>query len=199
MPVILTRLHSLAVLLALAVLLIAVPLTQAQDIHRVPCNDLLYIRSKEMTNYLDFTGSPFKPVVKVTISYCTVNGNDLGEETLYETLWYCGANPVGCRRYRDFDVKALDRLYVYTSVSSASEIGACCNSFVRVLLDATLNRNAITAVEVPSDLLGDFIDRLEGENFYTMGKLQVRPAIYIYLPLRDEKGHTKTVVYQASS
>jgi hypothetical protein len=199
MPFILTRLHSLTVLLAVAVLLVAVPLGQAQDIHKVPCNDLIYVRSKEMTNYLDFPGSTFKPMVKVTISYCTVNGNDLGEETLYETLWYCGANPVGCRRYRDFDVKALDRLYVYATVSSAAEIGACSNAFVRLLLDATLNRNAITAIEVPSDFLAAFVDQLEEENFYTIGKLQVRPAIYIYLPLRDEKGHTKTVVYQASS
>jgi hypothetical protein len=174
---------------------ITIPATKAQDIRKVPCNDLVYVRSKEMKNYLDFTGSSFKPIIKVTITYATIDGNNIGGEVVYETLWYCGADPIGCRRYRDFDLKTLDKLYIFATLSSSQEIAACSNAFVRLLLDASLNRNAITAVEVPSEFFSEFIDKLEVENFYSLTKLQVRPAIYLSLPLRDEKGDKNTLVH----
>jgi len=190
-----TRFIRLSRLLVVTIGFIAVPKAGTQDIHKIPCDDLVYVRSREMKNYFDFAGSSFKPIVKVTVSFCTINGNDLGDEVLYETLWYSGADPIGCRRYRDFEVKTLDRLYFYATTSSTQEVPACSNAFVRLLLDATLNRNAITAVQVPTEFFDNFIDQLENENFYTLNKLLVRPAIYVCLPLMDNNGDKKTVVH----
>lgn len=185
----------LSIFLVLAITFFSASNAGAQDIRKVPCNDLVYVRSQEMKGYLDFTGSTFKPIIKVTVSFCPIAGDNLGEEVVYETLWYCGADPIGCRRYRDFDIKTLDKLYLFATLSSPQEEGACSNAFVRLLLDATLNRNAIVAVQVPTDFFADFIDKLEYENFYTLNKLQARPAVYLCLPLRDEKGDTKMVVH----
>ncbi len=33
---------------------------------------LVYVRPNECKDYLDFPGSPLKPIVKVTMSYCHV-------------------------------------------------------------------------------------------------------------------------------
>src|SRR5271169_6586070 len=85
----------------------ASPAIQAQDLPRLPCNDIIYVRAKEFKDYFEFDKSPLKSMVKVTISYCSVNGSTLGDEVPYETLWYSDFQPLGCRRYRDFDVIPL--------------------------------------------------------------------------------------------
>jgi hypothetical protein len=172
---------------------------QAQSTPRKFCNNIFYIRTHEFKNYFDFPDSPLKEVVKVTITYCSVKDGVIGDEIPYETLWYNGKQPLGCRRYRDLDILPLNQIYVYLDISSAPTIAAGANALVRILFDTALNRNSITAVEVPSGSFAAMGNQLACENFYTM---QTMPAFnasaYIYLPVIDEIGDTQTLIYSGS-
>ena len=137
-----------------------------------------------------------KAVAKVTITYCTVTGSSPGPELPYETLWYNGSQPLGCRRYRDFDIVPLNIIYVYINSSSPVAHAAAANALVRVVLDAKSNLNQITAVEVPSDSFKPFVTQMEKERFYVHGRApSVSMPAYIYLKLIDNIGEKQTVVY----
>ena len=176
---------------------IVLPYVSAQNmLPRQACNNIVYVKAQELENYFDFSESPLKAIAKVTITYCTVNGGSLGPELPYETLWYNGSQPLGCRRYRDFDIVPLNTIYVYLNSSSAVSHAAAANALVRILFDAKSNRNSITAVEIPSDSFKLFITQMQKENFYTPGKAPASfmPA-YLYLPMIDNIGEKQTVIY----
>lgn len=191
-------LRILALLWLVSGCLFTLPAGRAQEVSRPQCEDLIYVRAQEQKGFLDFPGSPFKSMVKVTITYRSVKDDTMGDERLYEDLWYQGQNPLGCRRYRDFDLRPKDRVFVYLTASSPAELSASANALVRILLDANLNRDAIVGVAVPAESFWPLVDCMEVENFYRAGKLNVRPAVYISLPLMSKDGHKTTVVWAES-
>src|SRR6516162_8610975 len=154
-----TELTMLAYMIGLAFSYIVNPLTApAQQLPNQHCDDLVYIRAQEQKRFLDFPGSPFKPITKVTVSFRCVQHGTMGDERLYEDLWYQGQNPLGLRRYRDFDLDKKDLIYVYLSSSSQAENAASANALVRILLDASLNRDAICGVSVPAGSFWPLVD-----------------------------------------
>lgn len=160
------------------------------------CDYVIYIRAQALANYFNFSTSPFEAITKVTISYSLVDKGSAGPESLYETLWYNGSQPLGCRRYRDFDLPPLSIIYIYLNASSAVADGAATNALVRILLDTKLNRNRIVAVEVPVDSFSAFVSQLQEENFYAPGKAPsaTMPG-YLSLTLIDSIGEKQSVVY----
>jgi hypothetical protein len=190
------------VMLALICLTLALSAWQparAQDLPKQQCDDLMYVRAEEQKGYLDFPGSPFKPIVKVTVSFRCVKHGTMGKERLYEDLWYQGKNPLGCRRYCDFDLDPKDLIFVYLNTSTAAEHAASANTLVRLLLESLLNRDAICGVSVPAESFWTIVDQMEEENFYRTAKLQGRPSVYISMPLMAEDGHKATVVWAEST
>jgi len=189
-----TELVVLAVMFLVLVLSAWQP-AGAQDLPKQQCDDLMYVRAQEQKGFLDFPGSPFKPIVKVTVSFRSVKHGTMGDERLYEDLWYQGKNPLGCRRYRDFDLDPKDLIFVYLNSSSEAEHAASSNTLVRLLLDSLLNRDVICGVSVPSESFWTIVDQMEEENFYRTAKLHGRPGVYISLPLLAEDGHKTSVVW----
>jgi hypothetical protein len=159
---------------------------------------LIYVKSQEVKDYLDYPGSPLKPIVKVTVSLQNAQDGVLGEQLLYEDLWYRGPNAIGCRRYRDFELPPKALIYIYLNASSPIEMGGAANTLVRLLVEALLNRDALSGVEVSPDLLQPLVDQFQQDNFYTQAQLPGRPSAYICVPLITTEGKKCPVVYKES-
>jgi hypothetical protein len=134
-------------------------------------------------------------MVRVNIAFQQTDGIHYGEKRSYEDLWYDGRHALGVRRYRDFDLRSRDPIYVYAEGSSQAEIAALANALVRILLDSSFNRNTIVGIALPSDSFWPLADQLETEYFYRPGRYQGRPQVYITLPLLSDDGHKLTAVY----
>ncbi len=163
---------------------------------------IFYLRPTVYKNYLDFPGPSANPslplplpIVKVAISYAYVKSADVGEEIPYESLWYRGADPLGCRRYKDFNTDLNYKVYVYLNSCSSTEQAACANALVRLYLEMMLNRHQVVAIEVPGHGFWDLVGQLELENFYIPSKLLTPPTIHHTLFLIDSVSDKQALIY----
>jgi hypothetical protein len=146
-----------------------IPPTYAQDQLRGYDWEVI-IKTEILKDYLSYSGSSFRPIVKAAVSYKETDKNNI---TQYEDLWYRGCDPVGSKRYHRFQVKSGDGLAIRVTHKNSSpdnaETCAAANAIVRLLLDSYLNGNSVIAAIVPSNSFSLIASNLQRQNFYEAG------------------------------
>lgn len=162
-----------------------------------PYDDVFEIESEELTNYLNFEGSKFNPIVRIKIKcFCKTNVDHGAQPIKYQDLWLRGGDVIGLKQYAPMPCEENDRVAILIKPRfkpySETEIAGCSAALVRMRLALSLNKNLIDTVRVPGLTLDIFVAELRKQHFIPYKELRRHLDVLIPIPLESETG-TKVV------
>lgn len=140
-------------LLLTTLLLVSVPLMfPALGIQLEQSSDeIVEIKTEDASDLFDYKGSTLGGTVKATV-YCRNLANS--PDVKYEELWFHGWGAIGCRRFAELSVDQNRPISIRLSPgksSSETQIQACGNAVLRVLLDLYAQGTSVSYIVVPDD------------------------------------------------
>jgi hypothetical protein len=162
------------------------------------CNAKVLLRVYEYKNYMDYTGSPIRNVVRVQVSY---QRQDIDQEPIdYENLWYHGVDILGCRKQSDLELDRNSHTEINVEFDGGNptydQAAAAANAVSRIFLDTTLKRGLVLKTTVPANAYFPVLEAFEHARFYTYDRArEMRIFSSIMLPIQSTDGHKQLVVY----
>lgn len=168
-------------------------------------DDVIEMKTEEMPKYLDFPGSQLTPIVRIKISYFKdTRHNQFGPAIPYEDLWYYDGKPLGSKHYGALNIHQTDTIGVLVRQRlghdlSLAEASATADATIRILLDATLNRNIIATVNVPATSFLEIINSLQTHHFKRYRDVISRLPGLIAIELESTVGTREVLRYVGSA
>jgi hypothetical protein len=158
-----------------------------------PYDDVLELQCEELSNYLNFTGSRLKPIVRVSVScYCDTKNNHCPQAVPYQDLWFAGGEAIGAKQKKSLPVPERDQVAILLKPRlkplSDAEVTACAAALVRLRLALSLNRNLIVTVRIPAQYVEGFLAELRKQNFLPYQEARAKINVLIPLTLETELG-----------
>jgi hypothetical protein len=165
-----------------------------------PYDDVIELQCEELSNYLNFTGSQLKPIVKVAVScYCDTKSNHCPQAVNYEDLWFASGDALGSKQARSFPIAERDQIAILIKPRlkplSEGEIAACASALVRLRLALALNRNQLVTVRVPGQSMDGFIAQLRKQNFLPYQEIRQKLNVLIPIQLESEMGRKQVTCF----
>lgn len=152
---------------------------------------ILDIRTQQLTNYLNFRGSPLQPLVLARVTERNAKAApDSG--ILYEDLWYRNDQPVGAKRHGPLKLTLPEDIAIRVSHSSSSpqpaEIAASVNAAIRLYVDLYKYSTTAQAIIVPESSMTRYVEAMNKFGFYPADDPPPDTPIYssIVLKLQSE-------------
>lgn len=170
---------------------------QAQSLGRTH-DWIIEIETEELKHYLDFSGSPLQPIIKVAVTY---HKPDERKATKYEDLYYKAGDPLGCRRHSTLNIgndqQVALRVRHKSGTGSSAEGYAASNAILRVFLDAYLLGDMVAIIFVPASSFSNVVDGLSRQNFYPGDEPKPDEPVYssIVLDLESEPSGSRQKMY----
>ncbi len=163
-------------------------------------DDVLKLQCDEQKNYLTFSGSKLKPIVRVRVTYHRdTRYNRYAPEAKFEDLWYRNSLPIASKRFIPLPIKDGDDIAIVLKPNATNfsepEIAACANALARLRLEASLNRNLLVAVFVPDYIFDKLIAELDKQNFVPCNQFGQYASTLIPIPLVTELGRRQMLTH----
>lgn len=162
-------------------------------------DDVIELDCQEQPGYINFAGAQLKPVVRVRVfCKCGTRHNQFAEETKYQDMWFKNGSPIGCKHFITLPIKERGRIGVFLKnpdTLNDAEITACAAALVKLRLEATLNKNIIDTVRIPSYMYERIKLELQKQNFFSYKQNSLRITTLIAIPLETDVGKREVMCF----
>jgi hypothetical protein len=180
-------------------LLSASPALSSGHIDR-PHDWTVEIETQELSRQFDYHNSHYTQVAKTTIDY--YHQTDTDHKTNYEYMWFHGPRAIGLERLHKFQLDQGDGVAINikhkTPTPDNAEMSAAADALAHVILDAYINKNPVTIVNVPEASYATIVSELESVHHF-VAQADVGPdhpidsGINIFV--ESESGTNQTLCY----
>lgn len=165
-----------------------------------PYDDVVVLHCEEQPGYIKFNGVQLKPVVRVRVNVrINTKENRWAPETKYEDLWFKDGTPIGSKRFITTPVKERHEVAIFLKdgmdILNDAEISACASALVRLRLEASLNKNQILTVRIPSMIYERLKIELQKQNFVSYRENSLNITTLIPIPLESEYGKREVMAF----
>jgi len=186
-------------LLVLCLLTTALPALCNGHIDR-PHDWTVEIETDKLPRQFDYHNSHLSDVVKTNIDY--YHQTDDAHKTPYEYLWFHSSTTLGMERLHKFQIDQGDGIAINIKHKTASpdvlEKYAAATALTQIVLDAYMNKNAVTIVNVPQESYTEIVNQLQStHHFITQADAgadhPVDSGINIFV--QSDAGNSQTLYY----
>jgi len=162
---------------------------------------IITIETEEQKEYFTYRGTALATVTRARASYQQGDAAS-ADTTRYEDLWYSQGKPLGLERVHSLDLRPGDQIGIRikhkTSRVPDYEAYAAANAVLRILMDAYLNGNQVTAVLAPADSFNSISQAFQKQGLSVPPPRDpehpVQGSIVIQL-VSEPEGSQETLVY----
>lgn len=162
-------------------------------------DDVIELDCEEKSDYLNFAGAQMKPVVRVRVfCKCGTKQNQYATEVKYQDMWFKNSSPIGCKHFITLPLKERGRIGIFLKnpdTLNDAEIAACAAALVKLRLEATLNKNIIDTVRIPSYMYERMKLELQKQNFFSYREHGTRITTLIAIPLETDVGKREVMCF----
>lgn len=164
-------------------------------------DDVLELDCEEKPNYINFAGTQLNQVVRVRV-FCKndTKHNQFAPETKYQDMWFKNGASLGCKHFTKLPLEQRHRIGIFLKnpdTLSDVEIAAFASALVSLRLEATLNKNIIDTVRIPSYMFERMKLELRKQNFLSYKENSLNVKTLIAIPLETEVGKREVMCFIA--
>lgn len=130
---------------------------------------MIRLSARDLKDYLKFKGSPFHPLVCVTVTSQVRQGTGVwNQKRSYQTMWFHNGAPVGCRRFESLKLPKDSQgiIKIERSLEGPQNTKALINATLRLLPDIYLQQSVPLVVVVPHEMCQSTESDLSSFRFY---------------------------------
>lgn len=162
-------------------------------------DDVIELECKQQPSFANFAGAQLKPVVRVrAFCKCDTRHNQFAPATKYQDLWFKNGAPLGCKHFTTLPIKQRARIGIFLKdpdTLNDAEIAAFASTLVKLRLEATLNKNIISTIRIPSYMYERIKLELHKQNFFSYRENSLNVTTLIPLPLETEVGKREVMCF----
>jgi hypothetical protein len=162
-------------------------------------DDVIELDCEEKPFYINFEGAQLKPVVRVRASCkCDTRHNQFAPEIKYQDFWFKHGTPIGTKHFISTPIEERHRIGIFIKNQDSlndAEIAACAGAVIKLRLEASLNKNIIDTVRIPSYMYERMKLELQKQNFLSYRENSLYVKTLIAIPLETELGRREVMCY----